>query len=165
MLVAIFLITWSFPRQENFHYEYEVGKPWRYARLIAPYDFPIFRSDSAVMQIEDSIRNQIVPRYTFDSKVRDNALLLFQKTGSKLPVEASSHLQQTLEQIYRQGIITGEEQGRLAQVHSADVILVDGDEVSTVPKQTLLSEMQAYELLRSDSLLPRNTKRCLCSGS
>ena len=28
-LLAIFIITWCFPRQENFHYEYEVGKPWR----------------------------------------------------------------------------------------------------------------------------------------
>ena len=154
-LLAIFIITWCFPRQENFHYEYEVGKPWRYARLIAPYDFPILRSDSAVMQIEDSIRNQIVPRYTFDTKVSEDALRQLQKTGGKLPAEASTHLQQTLEQIYRQGVITGAEQGRLAQIHSADVILIDGDVVTTVPKQTLLTEMQAYELLRGDSLFAK----------
>lgn len=154
-LLAIFIITWCFPRQENFHYEYEVGKPWRYARLIAPYDFPILRSDSAVMQIEDSIRNQIVPRYTFDNKVSEDALRQLQKTGGKLPAEASTHLQQTLEQIYRQGVITGEEQGRLAQIHSADVILIDGDVVTTVPKQTLLTELQAYELLRGDSLFAK----------
>ena len=106
-----------------------MGKPWRYARLIAPYDFPIFRSDSAVMQIEDSIRNQIVPRYTFDTKVSEGALRQLQTTGAKLPAEASTHLQQMLEQIYRRGVITGEEQGRLAQVHSADVILIDGARV------------------------------------
>ena len=102
-----------------------MGKPWRYARLIAPYDFPILRSDSAVMQIEDSIRNQIVPRYTFDTKVSEDALRQLQKTGGKLPAEASTHLQQMLEQIYHQGVITGEEKSRLAQIQSADVILVD----------------------------------------
>jgi len=152
VLLSIFLITWCFPRQENFRYEYEVGKPWRYARLIAPYDFPIFRSDSAVMQIEDSIHNQIVPRYTFDSKVAEGALRQLRSTSGKLPVEASTHLAETLEQIYRNGIVTGEEKDRLAKSHSDEVILVDGDEVTTVPKQRLLSELQAYELVRSDSL-------------
>ncbi len=152
ILLSIFLITWCFPRQENFHYEYEVGKPWRYARLIAPYDFPIFRSDSAVMQIEDSLHNQIVPRYTFDKKVSEAAFRQLQKTGTRLSAEANTHLTQTLEQLYQRGIITGEEQDRLAQVHPDDVIMVDGDVVTTVPKQTLLSELQAYELLRGDSL-------------
>ncbi|MBR5069905.1 MAG: HDIG domain-containing protein [Bacteroidales bacterium] len=152
ILLSITLITWCFPRQENFHYEYEVGKPWRYARLTAPFDFPIYRSDSAVMQIEDSIRNQIVPRYTFDAKVAPAALKQLEQSGAKLPAEAAMHLQQTLEQIYQRGIITGEEQDRLLKVHPQEVILINGDVVTTVPKQTLLSELQAYELLRNDSL-------------
>ena len=50
MLVAIGVVTWFFPHNEAFRYDYEVGKPWRYGRLTAPYDFAIYRSDSAVMQ-------------------------------------------------------------------------------------------------------------------
>jgi len=155
MLLAISLITWFFPRHETFRYEYEIGKPWRYGRLTAPYDFPIFRSDSAVMQIEDSLRSQIVPRYNFDSQVSDDALTLLQKSGDKLPEEASLHLRTMLESFYANGIITGEEKDHLANAHSDEVILVNGELVTTVPKGNLISEREAYDLIRGDSLYTR----------
>ncbi len=152
MLLAISLITWFFPRHESFRYQYEIGKPWRYGRLSAPYDFPIFRSDSAVSQIEDSIRNQIVPRFNYDAKVSDNALRLLQRSSSQLSDEASAHLRLILESIYANGVVTGEAKQQLADVHSDEVILVNGELVSTVDKQRLISEREAYEKIRGDSL-------------
>lgn len=152
MLLAIFLVSWFMPRNESFRYEYEIGKPWRYGRLSAPYDFPIYRTDSAVMQIQDSIRSQIVPRYTLDDKVSEDALKRLHRASSGLSEEYAAHLRHMLEEIYSNGIITGEEQEHLSHAHSAEVVLVRGEEVSRVAKNTLLSERQAYQLIRNDSL-------------
>ena len=155
LLLAIVLVAWFLPRNESFRYEYEVGKPWRYGRLTAAYDFPIYRSDSAVMQIEDSLRNQIVPRFNYDAQVAQNAMKLLSQNTSRLSEGSAAHMRQLLEQIYDAGVVTGEVRDHLAKVHSPEVILVDGDVVNRVNKETLLTERQAYDILRDDTLYTR----------
>lgn len=152
MLVAIGVVTWFFPHNEAFRYDYEVGKPWRYGRLTAPYDFAIYRSDSAVMQMEDSLRRQIVPRYWIDNSVADNVLQEQQQSHEKLSDEARSQLRHLLEHVYRLGVVTGDEYQSLTERRAPQVILVDGNDAATVPTSQLISERQAYELIRNDSL-------------
>lgn len=152
MLIAVALVTWFFPHNEAFRYEYEVGKPWRYGRLTAPYDFAIYRSDSVISQMEDSLRRQIIPRYVVDSSVAEQVVRSLSNNRHHLSAGASSQLHQTLDQIYTRGLVTGEERDRIDRQLSDEVILKFGDQASTVPASQLLSERQAYELLRNDSL-------------
>ena len=67
--VAAFLVTYFFPHNDVFRYEYEVGKPWRYGLLTAPYDIPIYRSDSTITAMKDSVKRQVIPHYTLHSEV------------------------------------------------------------------------------------------------
>lgn len=67
--IATALITYFCPRLEQSHYKYEVGRPWSYAQLIAPFDMPI-RPDSAnILRAADSIRLSFMPFYQHDESV------------------------------------------------------------------------------------------------
>lgn len=152
MLAVISLISWFLPHNEAFRYEYEVGKPWRYGRLTAPYDFPIYRNDSAVMQMEDSLRRQIVPRFEVDASVAPAAIRDLTRRGDKLNGEAMQHLQEVLGTVYGLGIVSGRDYDEIIQLHASEAILISGGQIASVPASRLLSERQAYELIRNDSL-------------
>ena len=152
MVIAVLLVAWFFPHNETFRYEYEVGKPWRYGRLTAPYDFAIYRSDSAVTQMQDSLIRLIVPRYTLDETVVKNVLQQISHTPQPLSSEASSHLRHTLKRIYSRGVLWGEEYDRIIKQGWPEVSIIINQTDSIMPTEQILSERSAYELLRSDSL-------------
>ncbi len=152
MLVAILLVSWFFPHNEAFRYEYEVGKPWRYGRLTAPYDFSIYRSDSVLHAMEDSIRHQIVPRFTLDGEVSADALRRSHIASSQMSGEAYRHLRERLEGLYQNGILLGADKDHLIKDGCANAILHVGEESLEVPLTEILSEKEAYEALKNDSI-------------
>ena len=44
LLLTIGALAYFMPRESKFGYEYELYRPWRYAPLIATYDFPIYKT-------------------------------------------------------------------------------------------------------------------------
>ena len=48
-LAAAVIITYFYPHPESSHYNYELNRPWNYAKLIAPFDIPI-HADSATIR-------------------------------------------------------------------------------------------------------------------
>lgn len=151
MIVAILLVSWFFPHNEAFRYEYEVGKPWRYGRLTAPYDFAIYRSDSVLHAMEDSIRHQIVPRFTLDREISADALKRSHAASSQMSGDAYRHLREKLESLYQNGILLGEDKDQLVQEGCSNAILHIGDNSLEVPLTNILSEREAYEALKNDS--------------
>ena len=152
MLIAILLVCWFFPHNEAFRYEYEVGKPWRYGRLTAPYDFAIYRSDSAVHMMEDSLRHQIMPRFLVKDEVSFEALRNLHTASTQMSGEAFRHLRRKLESMYKKGILIGEEKEKWLNEGCNDVILHSRDTSITVALYTIKSELEAYEALKTDSL-------------
>ena len=45
-----------FPRTGIFKYEFQKGKPWMHETLMAPYDFPILKSDEDLRKAEREIK-------------------------------------------------------------------------------------------------------------
>lgn len=152
MVTAILLVSWFFPHNEAFRYEYEVGKPWRYGRLTAPYDFAIYRSDSALRVMEDSLRHQIAPRFTLDKDVYGDAIRRAHVASSQMSGEAFRHMRVRLGSLYDDGILLGEEKERLLQEGCTQAIVLSEGETRTVPLSSILSEREAYESLKNDSL-------------
>lgn len=151
MIIAILLVSWFFPHNEAFRYEYEVGKPWRYGRLTAPYDFAIYRSDSALRVMEDSLRHQIAPRFTFDQDVYPDAIRRAHVASSQMSAEAFRHMRVRLDRLYNDGILLGEVKEQLLKEGCTEAILL-AEESRTVPLSSILSEREAYESLKKDSL-------------
>ena len=153
MLIAILLVSWFFPHNESFRYEYEVGKPWRYGRLTAPYDFAIYRSDSAQHMMEDSLRQLIVPRFTITDDVKIDALRRVHVASSQMSGEAYQHLRNKLGSLYDGGILLGAEKERLRREGFTEAIVRSSAENTlTLPLSQIPSELEAYETLKNDSV-------------
>ncbi len=152
MLIAILLVSWFFPHNEAFRYEYEVGKPWRYGRLTAPYDFAIYRSDSAIQVMEDSLRQQITPRFVYIEGISIEALRHAHVASSQMSSEAYRHLRHRLESLYSRGILLGEQKEELLHEGFREVILKADTGNVSLPLSNIPTEREAYELLKNDSL-------------
>ncbi|MDR1102988.1 MAG: HDIG domain-containing protein [Tannerella sp.] len=68
------LIAYFFPREVKFRYQFYEGKPWRYDLLMAPDDFPIYKTDEEVKAEKDSIRRRFEPYYRMNPDVKTEQL-------------------------------------------------------------------------------------------
>tara|TARA_Y100000782_G_C10174522_1_gene261277 strand:- start:115 stop:2223 length:2109 start_codon:yes stop_codon:yes gene_type:complete len=67
-LVSIGLIVYIFPREAQFGYEYQKNSPWLHEDFIAPFDFPILKSEEQMKREADDIRENAIPYFDFDQK-------------------------------------------------------------------------------------------------
>ncbi len=61
--VFLVVIVYFFPHPQASHYKYEQGRPWNYAKLIAPFDVPIHPDSASVSHALDSLQSSFVPIY------------------------------------------------------------------------------------------------------
>lgn len=79
-LLAIAAVSAIFPKQAKFRYEFQKGKPWMHETLVAPFDFPIYKSDAVIEAERDSLMNKFQPYFQLDTSVLVNKLTLFRNT-------------------------------------------------------------------------------------
>ena len=68
-LVALVIIVNLLPREGKFKYEFQKGKPWMHETLIAPYDFPIYKSQKKIKEERDSVLENFKPYFRQDTTV------------------------------------------------------------------------------------------------
>ncbi|NOZ45680.1 MAG: HDIG domain-containing protein [Chlorobi bacterium] len=73
ILTAI-IIVYFFPTEGKFRYEFQKGKPWMHADLIAPFDFAIRKTEPEIKAEKDSILKQYKPYFKIDDQVSINQL-------------------------------------------------------------------------------------------
>ncbi|MGM9828232.1 MAG: HD family phosphohydrolase [Muribaculaceae bacterium] len=57
------LLVYFFPHPSVSHYKFEEGRPWNYAKLIAPFDIPIHPDSATITEALDSLDKAFVPVY------------------------------------------------------------------------------------------------------
>ena len=67
-LLATILIVWMFPNKASFKFEFQKGKPWMHETLIAPYDFPVYKSNEQLDE-QEQLRNNIKLTFVLDESV------------------------------------------------------------------------------------------------
>jgi len=73
-IVSILLVYFMFPREGKFKYEYTKNKPWRHENLVAPFDFPIYKTDQEVQQEMDSLQKNSYYYFVEDTLVGTNMI-------------------------------------------------------------------------------------------
>ncbi len=73
MLLVALVMTTLFPRYGKFRYEFEVGRPWKYESLIAPFDFGILKSEAVIESEREAIGKNFIPYYRLDTITELNA--------------------------------------------------------------------------------------------
>lgn len=120
LLVILSLI----PSSQKFKYDYQLGKPWSYDDLKAPFAFPILKSPETLEAEKENIRANFEPFYVIDTTIAKRALrnfeqsiqdLLSNKTDSILPNRLAQYRnagRQIIKGLYAEGIVQLEQAHR-----------------------------------------------------
>ncbi len=73
-LVTALLILYLLPREGKFRYEFQRGRPWLHETLIAPFDFPVYKSDQEVRAERDSVLQNVRPYFRYDGPLYDSVM-------------------------------------------------------------------------------------------
>lgn len=76
-LIAIILIVFFLPRQGKFKYEFQKGKPWMHEDLIAPFDFPIYKTEAELFEERNLILKDFKPFFNLDATIANISLTQF----------------------------------------------------------------------------------------
>ena len=155
---TVALIIWCMPRDSRSYISAELGKPWKYGDLTAPFDFPVYKSEATVKHERDSLYRQFEPYYAYDSEVEGDQVRLFlAKFKDGIPGLSDDYLSiiaNRLHRLYRQGIMGAHDYGRLAGADTArSVRLVSGKRASSVALRAINSTKGAYEQLLADPMV------------
>lgn len=134
VLTAIILIVVALPKETQFNYTYQKGKPWAYENMMAPFDFAINKTEEELNTERASVMQNAHPFYKFNKNLSEEKKYNFNNELTEvwqkkynttarskkendqleklknLQFEIGSHI---LEMTYDQGIILMNEQSPL----------------------------------------------------
>jgi putative nucleotidyltransferase with HDIG domain len=79
-IVSALIIVYLFPRQGKFKYEYRKMEVWKHDDLKAPFDFPVYKSESMLAKERDSVMRFFKPYFTYDAYIVTDQLEKFEET-------------------------------------------------------------------------------------
>jgi len=151
-LVAI--IVQLFPKDKQFKYQYEVGKPWSYELMTASYDFPIYKTEkqldadkkelmenySPYFQVDENVATQQLNRWRSDWKLKNN-------TDPKY----FAFVEKKLKTIYENGIISSLMYDRMKSKGYKSIVVVKPSRLTeNVSIDELHTPKTAYEEILMD---------------
>ena len=151
-LVAI--IVQLFPKDKQFKYQYEVGKPWSYELMTASYDFPIYKTEkqldadkkelmenySPYFQVDENVATQQLNRWRSDWKLKNN-------TDPKY----FAFVEKKLKTIYENGIISSLMYDRMKSKGYKSIVVVKPSRLTeNVSIDELHTSKTAYEEILMD---------------
>ena len=63
------ILYFTLPQEGRFRYEFQKGRPWMHATLIAPFDFAIMKSERTIGEERDSLLKTVTPYFLFQDSV------------------------------------------------------------------------------------------------
>ena len=151
-LVAI--IVQLFPKDKQFKYQYEIGKPWSYELMTASYDFPIYKTEkqldadkkelmenySPYFQVDENVAAQQLNRWRSDWKLKNN-------TDPKY----FAFVERKLKTIYENGIISSLMYDRMKSKGYKSIVVVKPSRLTeNVSIDELHTPKTAYEEILMD---------------
>jgi putative nucleotidyltransferase with HDIG domain len=73
-LITVFCLVYLFPRSGGFKYNYQTGKPWPYETLLAPFDFPIAKSEEELNSERQAVAQESPLIFTRDTLAEQRSL-------------------------------------------------------------------------------------------
>lgn len=152
VVIAIVLL---FPKENKFNYHFEIGKPWNYELLTAPFNFPVYKSEEQVIKERNEILKNYIPYYVLDTTVYETQLKkLLRDNEIQLnnSVIARNYLREKLQFIYSQGIISSEEYNNLLKNNKTNIYCILPSRVSQIINiDKIYTPQKAYEEIVKNS--------------
>ncbi|MFN8165016.1 MAG: HDIG domain-containing protein [Bacteroidia bacterium] len=75
--LTVILIVIALPKETQFNYSYQKGKPWAYDNLQAPFDFAIAKTEAELNEEKAAVMKNAHPFYRFDEQLAEQKIYLF----------------------------------------------------------------------------------------
>ncbi len=157
IIVTVTIAVWSMPHDNRSYFHVEEGKPWKYADFTAPFDFPIYKSDTVIRQERDSALSQYEPYYKYHQETEQKMVQKFHHDfADGIPDLSSSYMEiisKCLQGIYQRGIIDQKDYAELIGDTTTMIRIVNDKQATSVPLREVYSPKLAYEQLFLDERL------------
>ncbi len=163
-LIGILLVYFMFPREGKFRYEYARNTPWMHETLVAPFDFPIYKSEQQLQAERDSLIRNSNLYFDFDSvEGREmigtftedyNSLVTSMGMGAYVSEAWSSTghvIEDLLEEIYGTGVIERHPVLEERDLDQLTVMTVRNTLAEERRYRSFYTERTAYEYLTSEA--------------
>lgn len=144
-LAATVVLVYFYPHPEANRFNYEEGRPWNYAKLIAPFDIPIHPDSATLVAARDTLDSRFVPIYELNQLVIDTVV-------SRLPDSnpAMKHrLGNELRRIYATGVVDMHTKEQIASRQLPNIRILQKNTLSVMPTAGLSSPRDVYLYLDS----------------
>ena len=157
VIVTVAIVVWFMPHENTNLYHVEEGKPWKYAELTAPFDFPIYKSESIIKHERDSIMKEYEPYYKYNVETERQMVHKFTTDYADgipdVPDDYISIISNRLHSLYQQGIMESKEYEDLSNDTASMIRIVNNKQASSVSILEVYSAKRAYEQLFMDEAL------------
>jgi len=145
-LVATFVIVYFYPHPEANRFNYEEGRPWNYAKLIAPFDIPIHPDSATIEAARDTLDKHFVPIYELNQLMIDTIV-------SRLPEAHGTHLKSRLgaelRKVYASGVVDMSTKDEMDAGHLPRIRLLEKNILSEMSTSGFSSPRDVYIYLDS----------------
>ena len=133
-----------------------------YGSYIAKFDFPIYKTDEAIKNEQDSLTAIFQPYFNYDNEVErkqiNNFVDDFKAGIPGLPHEYKSIIYDRLHRLYQAGIISMPQFNQVYKDSTTLIRVVSGKEATSTQINCVYSTLSAYEaLLNDEKLAPHRT--------
>ncbi len=156
ILITTSVIVWFMPRDTRQNFKIEIKKPWRYADLTAPFDFPIYKSEAVLKKECDSVLRGYVPYYLYRSEIGDAEIREFIEDFNDIRTnsgEGKTLIVNRLHTLYGKGILDTDEPLVNHDDSIASLRVIKGKNVVTTKRADTHTAKEAYEALINDPTL------------
>ncbi len=159
VVISITGILLALPREQRFGYEYSLGQPWRYAPLIATYEFPIHMSDEQREMKRDSVLREFHPYFQLRTEIGRQAVEHFKSDYVRgafvgVPERYVYQMAGLLQEVYSTGVMDHARMDTLAAQRYRGIRVLSGTSATTLPLATLFSPGTAYEYIQRRAEFP-----------
>lgn len=175
-LITALLILYILPREGKFRYDYQRGRPWLHETLIAPFNFPIYKSEAELNAERDSVLADFRQYFQYDTLVFDSVVDDFNEyidkrwlnyPGSQVKPDSNQTVEsgrdsessvllissyksfavELLEELYDKGVIEAGEVADRVVASGESIIIVRNNIGERTPSGNFFRQKQAYEYL------------------
>ncbi|MBO5720619.1 MAG: HDIG domain-containing protein [Bacteroidales bacterium] len=156
-ITAVILTIGFIPREKQFRYHFEEGKPWRYGLLTAPFDFPVYKSDKELSIEYDNASKNFTPFFISDKERENNEIADFRANNITNDLDSAliyQEIEGLLRMAYKQGVVDVEIYEDLKREEKQFIRIRKGSESEEYSTKNLLTPRMAYELMIRNSHTP-----------
>lgn len=162
VVILVVLLTYLLPTNKVVKYDFIVGQQWENGTIVAPFDFPLHKTDKEYFSEVDGYKETFLPIYKEDTSIKksivttlisdfdipvqnDNTKLVFAKTE---PNKVAAGTLKAIDNIYKNGVIAFSQDGNEEDNRRDVVRVLSGDEISIKLVNSIYSVTQAKDILK-----------------